>query len=488
MSKRVTRETLAVLHQLYYTPGMEKFAFFLFGVTGNLAQIKIIPSIYDLFEKKLIAPDTKIVGVARRDIELAAFRDFIWQSLQQKTGPHAHPIREDVWKIMSNNLSYIQGEFSDTSLYARIAAYVEEHAIPNKIYYLATYPQLYQTIFELLQKQKLNKEKNGWTRLMIEKPIGTDLPSARKLNTLLSRFFKETQIYRLDHYLGKETLQNILTFRFGNAILEPLFSRDTVDHVQITAAENFGIGRRGTYYDSMGALKDVGQNHILQMLTLVTMDAPTRFDNASVTRERVKVLERLIPDPNGIVFGQYDGYTGEEFVQRDSQTDTFFALKTSIDTYRWKDVPIYIRAGKRLSETVTQIHVVFKPSDSRLFKHLGFGMEPNILTFRIQPKEAIIFQFLSKKVGHALELEPQRMQFDYPVGKNQMPDAYERLIADAIEGDQTFFNDAIEVEEQWEFTDALSSVRKRPVSYSQGSWGPNEAMQLIEKDGRSWII
>lgn len=466
---------------------MEPFSFFLFGVTGNLAQIKVIPAIYDLFEKGRIPKGTPIVGVARKEMSMNDFRTFVWDILHIPNKSHQHTIKDEVWEMMAASLSYIQGDFSDPALYTKIQTQVQLQPTQNAIYYLATYPQLYETIFHQLKQHELTNEETGFKRLLVEKPFGVDLSSAQNLNRLMSTYFKESQVYRLDHYLGKETLQNILTFRFGNGLLEPLFSNAYVDHIQISALEDIGIGRRGTYFDSVGMLKDVGQNHSLQMLTLLTMDAPSAFTNEEVTKRRVEILKHIVPDKSAVVFGQYDGYLGEEFVSPDSTTETFFALRTSIDVPRWQGVPIYIRAGKRLQQSCTEISLIFKTPTNRLFKHLESGMEPNVLTFRIQPNEGIVLRFLSKKPGHELEVEPQAMQFCYRLQTSDLPDAYERLIADVVEGDQTFFNDAIEVEAQWEFTDALMNTPHLPYPYSQQTWGPQAAQELLQRDGREWL-
>ncbi len=463
------------------------FSFFLFGVTGNLAQIKVIPALYDLFEAGRIPKGSQIIGVARKGMDPDQFRSYVWDILHLPNRHHTHAIKDSVWKEMCECLSYISGDFSEPTLYETIAHTLHTHQITNKIFYLATYPQLYESIFENLQKAKLNSQESGFTRLMLEKPIGVDLESAKRLNEQVSRYFQESQVYRLDHYLGKDTLQNILTFRFGNGLLEHLFNKEFVDHIQITATEDYGIGRRGVYFDSVGMLKDVGQNHSLQMLTAVTMDAPSEFSNEAVTRERVKVLEKLVPETEHIVFGQYDGYTGEEFVTKDSTQDTFFAFQTHIENERWDGVPIYVRAGKNMKETCTEISLVFKNPVNRLFAHLDSGNEPNILTFRIQPNEGIVLRFLSKVPGHDQKLEPQFMQFCYKQRGNDLPDAYERLIADVINGDQTFFNDAVEVLAQWKFTDTLSAMRQVPTPYEQKSWGPLSAETLLSKDNRAWL-
>ncbi len=451
---------------------MESCTIFIFGITGNLAQIKIIPSLYDLFEKQIISENTSIVGVGRKEISETEFKNYIVQVLQQENRHHSHKIDEEVLKKMQKSLTYIIGEFTDKQTYQKMLDFLSDKQVSNRIFYLATYPDLYEQIFTLLKQSNLTNINDGWLRLIIEKPIGTDLASAKKLNALLAQYFQGSQVYRLDHYLGKETLQNILTFRFGNGLFEPLMNRDHVDNIQITAAEDFGIGRRGGYYDTVGALKDVGQNHLLQMLTAVTMDAPTEFSNEAVTRERIRILERLKPDPKNIIFGQYAGYQNEANVLPTSTTDTFFALKTEIENDRFAKVPIYLRAGKKLAETVTEIAIVFKVPINRLFKHVNKGEDPNVLIFRIQPNEGIVLRVLAKNPGHHLELKDTYMQFCYKDLSNQLPDAYERLLADAIAGDQTFFNDPPEVEYQWKFTDPLSAARKLPKLYEPGTWGP----------------
>src|SRR3989344_314656 len=465
---------------------MDSFALIIFGITGNLAQIKLIPVLYDMEEKGLLPDGVIIVGIARREMTGRQLQNYVSEVLRLENIHHKHPIKEDVFKKLCERFKYLSGEIQDEKLYARLTSEISHK---NRIYYLATYPELYHYIFENLQKHKLNFQNSGWVRLMIEKPIGHDLKSARELNNLLLKYFSEDQIYRLDHYLGKETIQNILTFRFSNDIFEPLINKDYIDHIQITATEDFGIGKRGGYYDLVGALKDVGQNHQLQMLAFATMDAPKEFTNKAVSMERLKILKKLIPDPKKIVFGQYEGYRNEANVDRDSNTDTFYALKTYINNERFKGVPIYIRAGKKLEKYVTEISIIFKNPVNRLFRDTNLGDEPNVLIYRIQPNEGIVLKMLTKEPGHQVKLKPEYMQYCYRVDPHNhyIPDPYERLLTDSIRGDQTFFNDAEEVEAQWAFTDPLSSVRGEPIIYKAGSWGPKEADELIEADGRAWL-
>src|SRR3989304_6572514 len=284
---------------------MEDYALVIFGITSNLAQIKLIPALYDMEEKGLLPSGILIIGVARREMSGSDFKNYVDEVLHLKNIHHQHEIKKEVFEKLCQRFKYINGEFQDQLLYSKLTKFIKHN---NRIYYLATYPELYHLIFEHLQKNNLNKQNSGWVRLMIEKPIGTDLPSAKALDELLLKYFTEDQIFRLDHYLGKETLQNILTFRFANDIFEPLINKNYIDHIQITASEDFGIGQRGGYYDQVGALKDVGQNHQLQMLAFATMDAPSEFSNEAVTQQRIKILESIIPLPDKIVFGQYEGY------------------------------------------------------------------------------------------------------------------------------------------------------------------------------------
>ena len=468
---------------------MDSFALVIFGITGNLAQIKLIPALYDMAEKGLLPKNMSVVGIARKVMNRDDFKKHFYDSLKTQNIHHQHEIKEEVFKDLADRIHYIDGHLDEPSFYKRLNEFLDKKGYKNRIYYLATYPDLYSHVFENLQKLGMNQQKSGWIRLMIEKPIGDNLKSAQSLNKLLLKYFKEDQIFRLDHYLGKETLQNILTFRFSNDIFEPMINKDYIDHIQITAAEEFGIGKRGGYYDLVGALKDVGQNHQLQMLAFATMDAPTEFKNEAVSKQRIKILENLKPMPEKIVFGQYEGYKNEPNVNPNSNTDTFYALKTYIDNDRFKGVPIYIRAGKKLKQYVTEISIVFKNPKNRLFRDTNLGDEPNVLIYRIQPNEGIVLKMLTKEPGHQVKVKPEYMQYCYrtdPHG-HLLPDPYERLLVDTIRGDHTFFNSAEEVEAQWAFTDPLSKVRGKPVIYKAGTWGPKEADKLLEDDSRAWL-
>lgn len=474
----------------------ETFSLVIFGITSNLAQKYIIQALYDMEEKGILPENMNIVGNARRKLTDLEFKTYIIEALNKENLHHQHEIKEKTVVNLLKKMHYLDGNLDEPGFYRKLKEFLDKIAMATKgrddrIFYLATYPDLYKSVFENLSLQGLTDETQGFVRLMIEKPLGNDLNSAKQINKLLAKYFKQSQIYRMDHYLGKETLQNILTFRFGNGLFEPLINKEYVDHIQITAAEDFGIGARGGFYDVVGCLKDVGQNHQMQMLAFATMDAPSQFNNEAVTKERIEIIKSLKADPGKIVFGQYQGYTKEENVSPDSKTDTFYAFKTEIENERFNGVPIYVRAGKKLSQTVTEISIVFKTPHNRLFKDLNRGMEPNVLIYRIQPNEGIVVRFLTKKSG-SMELEENFLQYCYrtdaPIQAHFTPDPYERLILDAIHGDQTFFADAAEIEASWKFVDTLIETRKNPFIYEPGSWGPKQADELIQKDGRQWLM
>lgn len=473
----------------------ENFTLIIFGITSNLAQKYIIQALYDMEEKNLLPRNMTVIGNARRKLTKEEFEKFILEALHKENRHHQHEIKKEIAERMLKRMSYIDGYLDQPEFYGRLKNSLETQEKETKgkddrIYYLATYPDLYQSIFENLKSHDLTKEDNGFVRIMVEKPLGNDYNSAKEINDMLARYFKQSQIYRMDHYLGKETLQNILTFRFGNGLFEPLINKDYIDHIQVTATEDFGIGARGGFYDIVGSLKDVGQNHQMQMLAFTTMDAPSEFSNDAITAERLKVLKSLKADPENVVFGQYQGYKHEENVAKDSTTDTFYAFKAEIENDRFNGVPIYVRAGKMLNQTVTEISVVFKTPHNRLFKDINLGMEPNVLIYRIQPNEGIVVRFLTKKPG-TLELEENFLQYCYraenPLDAHALPDPYEKLILDAIKGDQTFFADAEEIETSWKFIDELIKKRDAPKEYKPGSWGPKEADELIKRDGRDWL-
>lgn len=460
---------------------MQPFALVIFGITGNLFATKLLPALYDLKKQNFLPAQFKIIGIGRKPFTESKIREHLYQVLKE----NKHVLDEDTAKSLLQKITYLRGDITSSEIYHTIK---HETRDQDKMFYLATYPELYKTIFDHLKSVELHHQKTHFVRLIIEKPFGHDLKSAQELDRLLLSYFSENQIFRIDHYLEKETLQNILNFRFGNTIFEPIMNKNFIDHIQITAAEKIGIEKRGGYYDTTGALKDVGQNHLLQMLTLATMDCPTRYTNGMITKERINILQNLVANPKDIVFGQYEGYQSEENVYPNSQTDTFFAFKTKIDTERFRNVPIYIRAGKKLAQSVAEIAVVFKLPDNTLFVELKSKSIPNILFYRIQPNEGITIQILVKSPGHVHTIEPTSMSFSYEQLGKTLPSPYERLLHDALCGDQTFFNDAPEIEAQWKFIDPFIDAKKEVYRYQAGSWGPKEADELIKKDGRKWIL
>lgn len=467
----------------------DPFALIIFGITGNLAQKYLLQALYDMVEADLLPEQISIIGNARKKMSREEFETFINDALHKENVHHHHEIKAEVVQKLLSKTHYIEGSLEDPNFYPRLKEYLTKltadgRPCDNRIYYLAVYPELYPHILEGLKQQGLDKEDNGWVRLMVEKPVGHDLPSSKELNKLLTRYFNESQIYRLDHYLGKETIQNILTFRFANGIFEPILNKAYVDHIQVSALENFGIGQRGGYYDSVGALIDVGQNHQLQMLAVATMDDPGEFTNEAITRERVKILQSLRPLPEKVVYGQYEGYLQEANVKAVSKTETFYALKTYIDNERFKDVPIYIRAGKKLGIQAPEIAEI-----AIVFKRQRPDADPTALIYRIQPNEGIVLRFLTKQPGEKIEVEPDYMQFCYKKGSNghYLPDPYENLISDTINGNQTFFNDSAETEAEWAFIDALVAQKSEPEIYHANSMGPKAADELIEADGRKWL-
>ena len=466
----------------------KSFSLIIFGATGNLAQLKLIPALYDLVEAGLLPEKMSIIGIGRKELSHQEFRQYSHRVLHQPNRHHQHPIKEEVAQKLLERMLYVSGDISQREVYDKLSQLVkQDETCNNRMFYLATYPDLYQTVFDHLQNSGLSDQKCGFVRVIIEKPIGSDLDSAKKLNQLLADYYKEDQIFRLDHYLGRETLQNLLTFRFGNSLFEPLINKDNIDHIQVTAAEDFGIGLRGGYYDSVGALKDVGQNHLLQMIALSTMEAPTTFDNQSVTNQRIKLLKELVPDEKRLVFGQYEGYLQEKDVAKNSKSDTFFAFRTQIKNERFAGVPIYVRAGKMMTRTVTEVAIIFKNQEQHLFSNLTGHSQGNVLIYRIQPNEGIVLKFLSKTPGHELKFQDEYMQYCYKHTTNDLPDPYLRLLTDALRGDQTFFVDGEEVEAQWQFIDPLIAKRQKLHSYQAGSWGPEAANEIIEVEGRKWI-
>jgi glucose-6-phosphate 1-dehydrogenase len=485
-------------------------AIVIFGVTGDLAHRKLIPALYNLAADGELPPAVTVVGFARRPKTDDQFREELAQTTKKFS---RQDLRDDIWKTFSQSLFYHQSEFEDEagyeSLVKRLDEIDEKRATRgNRLFYLAAAPEKFEPILKNLKAAGLNKAKEGsWARVIIEKPFGRDLASARKLNRIVSNSFAEDQTYRIDHFLGKETAQNILVLRFANAIFEPIWNARYIDHVQITAAETLGVEARGGYYDTAGALRDMVQNHLLQLLCLVAMEAPTDLRADSIRDEKVKVvrsLRRYRPEETAqlVVRGQYGkgaitgqsvpAYRDEEKVNPKSETETYVALRLWLDTWRWADVPIYLRVGKRLPKSATEISVHFKKAPMVLFNRDSHEHDQNVLVIRIQPDEGISLRMMAKIPGTSLRIEPVKMDFHYGTSFGKAsPEAYERLLLDAMSGDATLFARRDEVEEAWAFIDTIENAWAQknapPLTfYPAGSWGPEEADELLARDGRSW--
>jgi glucose-6-phosphate 1-dehydrogenase len=488
----------------------------IFGASGDLTQRKLVPALYNLRHDGLLADGGALVGFARRPKSDEQFR------AEMRAGAAAHsrtPIDAAAWDAFAANMRYHQSDFDDPAGYAGLRALLDEldqarGAAPgagNRLFYLATPPEAYPTIVARLGEAGLNgpppshREGAGWTRIIIEKPFGRDLTSAQALNSHVLGAFDESQVYRIDHYLGKETVQNILTFRLGNSIFEPLWNRRYIDHVQILVAEKIGVEGRGGYYDSAGAIRDMIQNHMLQVLALTAMEPPAAFTATAVRNEKVKALQAIRPiaaEETGAytVRGQYTDYRSEKGVAPGSRTETYVALKLAIDNWRWSGVPFYLRTGKALPERLTEVAITFKPPPLTLFAHGSHAghsspegvMEPNVLALRIQPNEGIALRIGLKPPGSAIRLQPVDLGFHYGEGFGAAaPEAYERLLLDAILGDATLFIRRDEVEAAWALVTPImegwaAGHAPKPAPYWPGSWGPDAADTLIAQDGRAW--
>jgi len=494
----------------------EPFTLVIFGASGDLTRRKLIPAVYSLFRGGLLPERFSVVGFARREMSDDAFRDEMRQGVAAFSRNGL--CDDECWRRFAASLHYHVGDYGDPASYRalhdRLEAMAAERGGPhNCLFYLATPPAVFRAAIDQLRRAGLARptdDDGPWSHIIVEKPFGRDLGSARALNAHIRTSFDESQIFRIDHYLGKETVQNLLVLRFANAIFEPIWNHKYVDHVQITVGETVGVEQRGAYYDQAGALRDMVQNHMMHLLALVAMEAPSTMDADAVRDEKVKVLHALRPAlcdcmPGGIVRAQYTagnvggrhlpGYRGTDGVAPDSTTETYTALKTFVDNWRWSGVPFYLRTGKAMPVRATEISIHFGAVPQVLFNAAPFGpMAPNVLALRIQPNEGISLQFQVKVPGAGLRIQPFEMAFGYADAFGaEPPDAYERLLLDAALGDPTLFTRSDEVEAAWAFlTPILDACAKCPVSelpaYAAGSWGPKEADDLIEADGRRWTL
>ena len=487
----------------------------IFGASGDLTKRKLLPALWSLGRQGLLSGGFSVVGASRTPMTHEEFRAAMKDAVQN-FGEDGAPDPQ-VWSSFQGGLYYHPTDTSKLDSYKSLAALLahidqERGTSGNRLFYLSTPPSLYSDIVRLLGEAGLNRSpmlngRQGWTRIIVEKPFGHDLPSARKLNRDVLGVFSEDQVYRIDHYLGKETVQNIMVMRFANGIFEPLWNQKYIDHVQITAAESIGVEGRGGYYEQAGAFRDMLQNHLFQVFALVAMEPTASFDANAIRDEKTKVLHAVRPftvdDVDGMaVRGQYGegstngkrvkGYRQEDNVSPTSSTETYAALRLLIDNWRWAQVPFYLRSGKRLPKRVTEVAIQFKNAPHLVFKNTNTSaLEPNSLIIRIQPDEGISLRICAKLPGQAIQIRPVQMDFQYgsSFGKRS-PEAYERLLLDAMLGDPTLFARGDFVDLSWELVTPIIDAWRRPAqgfpNYEAGTWGPRAADELLEREGRRW--
>jgi glucose-6-phosphate 1-dehydrogenase len=466
-------------------------AIVVFGVTGDLAARKLVPALYALHVRGALHEGSVLVGFARSDLD----DDGLRRRLAEAAEAHVDDLDADVWRALEARIHYVRGDYDDPQAFERLARRLGELEPTDHVYYTATPPETYAPIASGLAEAGLADEREGFRRLVVEKPFGNDLDSARALNAHLLARFAEHQLYRIDHYLAKETAQNLAVLRFANTMFEPMWSNRTIDHVQITMAEPMGMEGRGSFYESAGVLRDVFQNHLLQLLALVAMEPPARYDADSVRDEKVKVFRALrCADPERAVLGQYvagnghPGYREEDDVASDSRTPTFAAAAFEVRNWRWAGVPFYVRAGKRLERKASEIVLRFKAPPYVPFD-LPEPPKADRLVLRIVPDEGIRLLFNAKRPGQELEVDRVSLDFAYQGRyRRPNPDAYETLLLDVIDGDATLFMRADEVEAQWRVVAPLLAAERdaEPVPYGAGTHGPDEADALLEREGRHW--
>lgn len=468
----------------------------IFGASGDLTSRKLIPALYLLSKKKRLPENTRIVGMSRTEFSHDAWR----KELTETTKKFSDSFEEASWNDFAANIYYHPGDLTKLEDLKGLKSFLEEvEAGPaERVYYLSTAPRLYVEAIDQLGESGLANQEEGSRRIVLEKPFGYDLQTAKKLNVDVNRVFPEKNVYRIDHYLGKETVQNMLVMRFANSIFEPCWNRNYIDHVQITVAEEVLVGRRGGYYDQAGVLRDMFQNHLLQLLMITAMEAPVKFDADMVRDEKVKVLQAIRPmDESEIrqetLRGQYAGYRNEEGVPKDSQTETFAALRLWVDNWRWNGVPFYLRSGKGLSCRTTQIVIQYSRPPLTLFNKKDRPLDSNRLVIQIQPAEGIQLQIQSKVPDEGMATRLTSLDFRFAQQySGDLPDAYQRLLLDAIQGDASLFARSDEVELAWGIIDPI--IRnwrsdKAPTlhMYEDGYWGPNESADWMAQHGRQWF-
>lgn len=497
------------------TERVEPCAMIIFGASGDLFRRKLLPSLLELAAQDLLPEPFAVLGAARSEWDDAAFRQAMEEAAAREASHGDLPadVVRSAWRELRSRLHYVPVDFASepdadwTDLVRKLGEVRETHGIPDHLlFHLAVPPALFSEIVHKLERIGLAPGQGGWRRLVVEKPFGEDLETARELDDQLKAVFPEDRIYRIDHYLGKETVQNMLVFRFANPGWEPIWNRNYVDHVQITAGEDLGVGGRGAFYEETGVVRDMVQNHLLHLLCITAIEPPSHCLGTSVRDETVKVLRSLeTVDPlRDFVGGQYGpgrlngesvpGYRQEEDVASDSTTPTFAALELRIDNWRWAGVPFYLRTGKRLERKLTEVAVHFRPTPHTMFP--GQGEEQrNVLTFRLQPEEGIVQRFAAKRPGPALQLESVEMDFEYAsaFGIEQPPRAYAWLLLDAMQGDQTLFARSDWIRQSWAVVDPIleyweDSPREDLPNYQAGSWGPEAAAELLARDGREWTV
>lgn len=471
----------------------------IFGASGDLTSRKLIPALYSLFKKGRLPDRPRIVGVSRSDFEHQQWREMLRETTEQFAGKLFDP---ETWEAFSQLVYYQPGDIGVPDDFRRLAKSLQEieaDSAAGRVYYLSTMPQLYEAAIQRLGEAGLADDSDGYRRVIIEKPFGTDLKTAQALNTAIHEVFREDQIYRIDHYLGKETVQNIFALRFANSIFEPIWNRQFVDHVQITVAEEVLIGRRAGYYDGSGILRDMFQNHLLQLMMITAMEPPPKYDAALVRDEKVKVLHGVRPMSGGdfanhTVRGQYDGYLEEEGVPAGSQAATFAALKLYCDNWRWKDVPFFLRSGKAMSCRTTQIVVQFRGVPHILFGEKSRTPVGNRLVIQVQPAEGIQLHFETKIPETEMKTRVSHLDFNFQrvTGSDSMPDSYQRLLLDAVQGDASLFARSDEVELAWGIIDPIIEAWKSPAApplhrYEPGLWGPQECCEWMHRQRREWF-